>query len=108
NNSDLANLEKLTAADFDVVQMGTVYNPSNVPSGPAPTISSFTATSQSIAKGQTTTLHWTVAWNASNPGYNIISPAVGAVRGTSVVVAPTATTTYTLYSSNEYGRATAK
>ncbi len=108
NNSDLANLEKLTGADFEVVQMGTVDNPSNLPSGPAPTISSFAATSATIAKGQTVTLHWTVGWNTSNPGYNIISPSVGAVRGSSVVVAPTSTTTYTLYATNEFGRAKAK
>ncbi len=108
NNSDLANLETLTAADFNVVEQGTIYTPSNLPTGPAPTISSFTATSPSITKGQTTTLNWSVDWNVSNPGYNIISPAVGAVRGSSIAVAPTATTTYTLYSTNEYGRSTAK
>jgi hypothetical protein len=108
NNSDLANLEKLTAADFDVVQMGTVDTPTNVPSGPSPTISSFTASSTSISSGQSVKLTWAVAWNVSNPGYNIISPSVGAVRGTTVEVTPTATTTYTLYSTNEFGRATAK
>lgn len=107
SNDDLSNLKNLTAADFDVVQMGTVYNPSNLPTGPAPTISSFTATSKTIAKGESTTLNWSVDWNVSNPGYNIIS-SVGAVRGSSVVVAPSATTTYTLYSTNEYGRVTAK
>jgi hypothetical protein len=31
---------------------------------------------------------------------------VGAVRGTSATVNPTATTTYTLYSTNQYGRTT--
>jgi hypothetical protein len=108
NNDDLSNLKTLTGADFDVVQLGTVYNPSNLPTGPAPTISSFTATSKTITKGQGTTLNWSIDWNVSNPGYNIISPAVGAVRGSSVAVAPSATTTYTLYSTNEYGRSTAK
>ncbi len=108
NNDDLSKLKTLTAADFDVVQMGAVYTPSNVPTGPAPTISSFTATSKSITKGETVTLNWSVDWNVSNPGYNIITPAVGAVRGSGVVVAPTATTTYRLESTNEYGRSTAK
>jgi len=108
NNDDLSKLKTLTAVDFDVVQMGAVYTPSNVPTGPAPTISSFTATSKSISKGETVTLNWKVDWNVSNPGYNIISPAVGAVRGTGVQVAPSVTTTYTLCSANEYGRATAK
>jgi hypothetical protein len=107
NNDDLSKLKTLTAADFDVVQMGTVYNPSDVPTGPAPKISSFSATSKSITKGETTTLNWSVVWNVSNQGYNIITN-VGAVRGSSVVVAPSATTTYTLDSTNEFGRSTAK
>jgi hypothetical protein len=29
------------------------------------------------------------------------------VRGTSVIVSPSATTTYTMYSTNQYGRTTA-
>jgi len=33
-----------------------------------------------------------------------VSPQVGAVRGTSAVVTPTAATTYTLYATNQYGR----
>jgi hypothetical protein len=107
NNDDLHNLGTLTAADFDVVQMGTVDTPSNVPTGPSPTISSFTASSKSIEAGHSVTLNWTINWNSSNPGYNIIS-GVGPVRGSSVVVSPTATTTYTIYSANEYGRTTGK
>lgn len=66
NNDDLSYLKSLTAADFDVAQMGTVYNPSNAPTGPAPTISSFTATSRTIAKDQSTTLNWSVDWNVMN------------------------------------------
>src|SRR5580692_4502509 len=31
NNSDLGNLKTITAASFDVVQMGTIYTPANVP-----------------------------------------------------------------------------
>jgi hypothetical protein len=36
-----------------------------------------------------------------------VSPQIGAVSGTSVTVTPAATTTYTLYSTNQYGRTTA-
>jgi hypothetical protein len=107
NNNDLDNLKTLTGSDFEVVLQGTIYTPSNLPTGPSPKISSFTASTKSIAPGQTVQLNWNVNWNASNPGYNIIS-GVGPVRGSSVSVAPTATTTYTLYSTNEYGRSTAK
>lgn len=106
NNDDLSNLKTLTGSDFEVVQMSSVYAPSDVPAGPVPTISSFTASLDAITKGVSITLSWDVNWNVSTGGYNIISPAVGPVRGTSVVVSPAVTTVYTLYSTNEYGRAT--
>jgi hypothetical protein len=107
NNDDLHNLGKLNASDFDVVLMGSVSTPNNIPAGTVPKISSFTASTKSIAKGQTVTFNWSVLWNAANPGYNIIS-GIGPVRGTSITFAPSATATYTLDSTNEYGRSTAK
>ena len=102
NNSDLSNLKSITAASFDVVQMGTVYTPANVPTGPVPTITSFAANPPSVTVGQAVTL----SWGVSNSEYNIISPLVGAVRDSSVLTTPSKTTTYTLYSTNEYGRST--
>jgi hypothetical protein len=104
NNTDLANLETLVGSDFEVVEQGTIYTPSNVPTGPNPSIVSFTASPTKVASGQPVTL----TWDVTNFDYNIVSPTVGAVRGSSVVVYPTATTTYTLYSTNEYGRSTEK
>src|SRR5579863_6856716 len=103
NNTDLANLKTLTGSDFEVVQMGTIYTPSNVPTGSNPVMSSFTANATSVTKGTPVTL----SWSTSGQLYNIISPTVGPVRGTSVTIFPTATTTYTLYSTNQYGRTTA-
>jgi hypothetical protein len=103
NNSNLNLLKTITASNFEVVAMGTVYTPANVPTGPAPTISSFTANPTTAFKGQMVTL----SWNVSGSEYNIISPQVGATRGSSVIVSPAVTTTYTLYSTNQYGRITA-
>jgi hypothetical protein len=103
NNNDLNLLKTITGASFDVVQMGTIITDANVPTGPSPTISSFTANPTTVAAGQSTTLSWSV----TNSIYNIISPQVGPVRGTSIVVTPPATTTYTLYTTNQFGRATA-
>jgi hypothetical protein len=103
NNTNLNLLKSITAANFDVVQQGTIYTPANVPTGPSPTISSFTANPNSISAGQPVTL----SWSTSSSTYNIVSPAVGPARGTSVVVNPTTTTTYTLYSTNQFGRTTA-
>ncbi len=102
NNDDLHNLGQLTASDFEVVQMGAIYTENNVPTGPSPTIASFTANPTSISAGQPVTL----TWSATNSEYNIITPQVGPVRGTSVVVNPSATTTYKLESTNQYGRTT--
>ncbi|MGD0074145.1 MAG: hypothetical protein ABSD31_07350 [Candidatus Binataceae bacterium] len=104
NNSDLGNLKTITASNFEVVSMGTVYTPSNLPTGAAPDIVNFSATPATASAGEAVTL----SWNVSYSEYNIISPTVGAVRGTSVVVTPSATTTYTLYSTNAYGRTTSK
>lgn len=103
NNDDLDLLKQLTASDFEVLLISPLYNSSNVPTGPNPTINSFTAT-PSGGPGQPVTL----SWNVTNGEYNIVSPSVGAIRGTSVVVYPTATTTYMLYATNQYGRSTAQ
>jgi hypothetical protein len=103
NNNDLNLLKQITAANFEVVQTGTIFTPANVPTGPSPTISSFTANPTTISAGQPVTLSWSV----SNALYNIIDPQAGPVRGTSIVVNPSATTTYTLYSTNQFGRTTA-
>ena len=101
--SDLDSLKTVPATAFEVVQIGTVYTNSTAPSGAAPTISSFTASPGSVSAGGSVTLAWTV----SNAQYLIISPGVGAVRGTSVTVKPSVTTTYTLYATNQFDRSTA-
>ncbi len=102
NNDHLQSMRSVTASDFEVIQISPLYTPQNIPTGPNPTINSFTSTS-SGGPGQPVTLSWT----ATNGEYYIVSPAVGAIRGTSVVVSPRATTTYTLYATNQYGRTTA-
>jgi hypothetical protein len=103
NNSDLHLLSTVTAADFDVVSTGPVYTNSDVPTGPSPIVSGFTANPTHVATGKAVTLTWTT----SDEIYNIVAPSVGPVRGSSVTVHPKATTTYTLYSTNQYGRTTA-
>jgi hypothetical protein len=101
DNNDLHNLSTLTASDFEVVTLGTVYTSANVPQGSAPSISSFTAsTANPVSAGTAVTLSWT----ASGASYYIVSPQIGAVRGTSTVVTPAQTTTYTLYATNQFGR----
>jgi hypothetical protein len=103
NNTNLNLLKQITASNFEVVQTGTIFTPANVPTGPSPTISNFTANPSTVTAGQPTTLSWSV----SNSTYNIVDPQAGPVRGTSIVLTPSGTTTYTLSSTNQFGRSTA-
>jgi len=107
NDSDLHTLGNITASDFEVVQMPTEISSSNVPTGPAPIINTFTAPATTVSAGTAVTL----SWNASNVSYYYVNPSVGTevgvVRGTTLIVHPTVTTTYTLTATNAYGRSTA-
>lgn len=100
NNDDLHNLSQVPASAFEVVQMSPIYTAANVPQGAAPTIASFAASSSSVSSGTQVTL----SWQASGASYVIISPQIGAVRGSSATVTPMQTTTYTLYATNQCGR----
>lgn len=101
--SDLDSLKTVPSSAFEVVQMNPVYTNANYPTGAAPVISAFTASATHVSSGGSVTL----SWNTTSSDYEIISPGVGAVRGTSATVNPTATTTYTLYATNQYGRTSA-
>jgi len=102
DDDDLHKLGQVTASDFEVLQMTPIYtSDSNVPHGNAPTISSFTATPGSGGAS-------TLAWSVSGASYLIVSPSPGPVRGTSISISPSKTTTYTLYATNQYGQASAR
>jgi hypothetical protein len=103
NDSDLNALKRLTAANFEVVQMGIVVTPGSEPQGAVPSIASFSASPATVSAGGAVTLSFSV----SNASYLIISPEIGPVRGTSASVHPATTTTYTLYATNAYGRSEA-
>jgi hypothetical protein len=100
DNDDLHNLDQVTAADFEVVQMNPIYTQSNLPTGAVPAIASFTASPSTVPAGTNVTLSWSV----TGASYFDVTPQVGAVRGNSVVVTPSQTTTYTLDATNEFGR----
>jgi hypothetical protein len=100
DNNDLHNLSQVPASAFEVVRMSPIYTASNLPQGAAPSIASFTASSNSVTTGTQVTLNW----QASGASYYVISPAIGAVRGTTATVKPAQTTTYTIYATNQYGR----
>lgn len=69
--------------------------------GPGPSISSFTASPELIAPGESSTLSWTVDSSATSVS---ITPGIGSVTGqTSVTVTPSTTTEYTLTATNAEG-----
>jgi hypothetical protein len=71
--------------------------------GQAPTITSFTASPDTIAAGAPTTLSWTVTGAAT-----LRLDGLGDVTGTRTSVTPAATTTYHLTAENEAGTASAE
>ncbi len=101
--ADLDSLKTVPASAFEVVQIGSVYTNSSYPTGAAPTISNFSASQTHVNAGGSVTL----SWNTGSASYLVVSPGAGAVRGSSVTVNPTATTTYTLYATSQYGQTTA-
>ena len=103
DNNDLHALGQVKASDFEVIQMTPLYTQNTVPTGAPPQITSFTASSNSISAGTQVTLSWLV----SGASYVIVSPDAGAVRSTSITVAPAQSSTYTLYATNPYGRTSA-
>jgi hypothetical protein len=102
DNNDLHNLGQVQASNFEVLQMTPVYTQANIPTGSSPQITSFTASAASVAAGTSVTL----SWQETGATYVIVSPQIGATRGSSVSVTPAATTTYTLYATNAFGQTT--
>lgn len=100
DNNDLLTLKQVPASAFEVVQSPTLYTAASIPQGSAPNITSFTADHLTVSAGTAVTL----SWAADSASYYVVSPEVGAVRGNSATVHPTTTTTYTLYSTNQFGR----
>jgi len=103
DNNDLHLLGNVAASNFEVVQMPTLITSSNVPAGAGPAITSFTASPTHVAANGSVTL----TWQATGASYYLISPQAGPVRGNSVVVNPSVTTTYTLSAINAFGKNTA-
>jgi hypothetical protein len=103
NNNDLGSLKQVPASAFEVLLMDPIYTPNNLPQGNAPVITSFSANPSTISTGQKATLNW----SSTGTSYYVVSPQVGAIRGTTTIVAPQKTTTYILYATNAYGRSRA-
>ena len=105
DDDDLVNLDSIQSSNFEVVQMTPTYpgyDDATAPTGNPPTIDSFTASAYTVAAGTAVTL----TWSTTNDSYDFIDK-LGGVHGGTVTIAPTATTTYTLNATNQFGRSTA-
>jgi hypothetical protein len=106
DDNDLVNLDSIQSSNFEVVQMTPTfpgYDDATAPTGAPPTINSFSASASTVPAGTPVTLNW----DTSNDSYDFID-VLGGVRGGTVTISPTATTTYTLNATNQYGRSTAQ
>ena len=99
NDADVSALKGVHFSDMEVITQGGAINKVSPPTGVSPQITNFTSSAASVSAGQAVTLSWATA----NDSWDFID-VVGPVRGTSIVVTPTATTTYTLNATNIYGR----
>jgi len=107
DDNDLDNLKLIASSNFEVVQTTPEfpgYDTATAPSGALPVINSFTASSTSIVTGTPVTF----TYNVSGDSYDFIDVLGPVTAGSgSVTITPTAArTTYTLNSTNAYGRAT--
>lgn len=100
DNNDLHNLGNLKASDFEVVQITPLYTSANEPTGVAPKITNLNASGTNVSAGTSVT----ISWQTTGASYVILSPEIGALRGTSAAVKPSATTTYTVYATNAFGQ----
>jgi len=103
NDDDLSTLDhSVYSSDFEVVEMTPAWpgwDSATAPAGVTPRIKSFSASATPVKAGATVVL----AWDITGESYLFIDK-LGGVRGSNVVVRPTATTTYTLNATNQFGR----
>ena len=100
-DDDLNALKKIGAESFEVLKMEPVYDADHHPTGRKPAIKSFKASSAKVAAGAAVTLTAEI----KDASYSVVDNG-GFWRGP-MVVHPAETTTYTLVSSNEFGRVSA-
>ncbi|MGA3081301.1 MAG: chitobiase/beta-hexosaminidase C-terminal domain-containing protein, partial [Terracidiphilus sp.] len=104
DDDDLTNLDSIGSENFDVVQMTPEFpgwDSAMAPTGALPVINSFTASASSVTSGSPVTFTYT-ATGDSYDYIDMIGPI--AAGGASIIIHPTATQTYTLYSTNAYGQ----
>jgi hypothetical protein len=106
HDDDLDNLKNVASSNFEVVQATPEfpgYDSATAPTGPVPVINSYTASASTVGSGSPVTFNYSV----SGDSYDFIDMIGPVTAGSgSVTINPTATQTYTLNSTNAYGRTT--
>lgn len=105
NNPDIRGPIKHLCQKIYDANLSTPWNLGSVvtpPSGNTVSISSFTASPTSISSGGSSTL----SWQTSNATSLSLDNGIGTVTGTSKVVSPASTTTYTLTATGPGGSVT--
>jgi hypothetical protein len=93
-----------SVADESITDTATItVNPAPSTTARPPSISAFSASPAVVAPGGDSTLSWTVTGATSIT----IDQGIGTVTGSSVVITPSETTSYTLTATNDAGSATA-
>ncbi|MGA2849044.1 MAG: chitobiase/beta-hexosaminidase C-terminal domain-containing protein [Terracidiphilus sp.] len=104
DDSDLHNLGGIPSSEFDVMPMTPEFpgwDSATAPTGSLPVIDSFAGSPTSVSSGSPVTFTYTVTGDS----YDYIDMIGPVAAGTgSVTINPTATQTYTLYSTNAYGQ----
>jgi hypothetical protein len=106
DDSDLNHLDAIASSNFEVVQMTPEFpgwDSATAPTGDVPVINSYTASASAVDPGSPVTF----SYNVSGDSYDFIDKIGPVAAGSgSVTINPTATQTYTLNSTNAYGRTT--
>jgi hypothetical protein len=106
DDNDLDNLKMVASSNFEVVQATPEfpgYDSATAPAGAAPVINSFTASASTLGSGSPVTF----SYDVSGDSYDFIDVIGPVTAGSGSVTAyPAATQTYTLNSTNAYGRST--
>ena len=106
DDNDLDNLDSIASSNFEVVQMTPEfpgYDAATAPTGAVPAINSYTASASTVSSSSPVTF----SYNVSGDSYDFIDMIGPVAAGSgSVTINPTATQTYTLNSTNAYGRTT--
>ena len=108
DDNDLDNLKNVASSNFEVVQATPEfpgYDSETAPTGALPQINSFTASELSVNSGSAVTLSYSITGD-SYDFIDMIGPVASGSR--EVTIYPTATHTYTLNSTNAFGRTTSK